>query len=155
MERVLKGRRTKRKLAAALKAQLERHGLDRVRVHDLTDPCEIHRQTFYYHFEDVYALFAWCAEEDGRAVSGAMLGQETWQGRLGVLLDFLGRDRGYILALLDSGGLWEAFCAQVLPLVTEGRGFGPVLLPLLEKWIRDNRPAEELTALLEGLPLTV
>lgn len=155
MERVLKGRRTKKKLGAALKAQLEGQGLDRVRVHDLTDPCEIHRQTFYYHFEDVYALFAWCVEEDGRAVSAALRGQEGWQDRLGILLAFLQRDRGYSLTLMDSGALWEGFCGQVIPLIAEGRGFGPVLVPMLEKWIRDERETAELVALLEGLPLTV
>ena len=70
MESVPKGRRTKEKLARALEELLESRPLDRVRVHDLTDRCDIHRQTFYYHFTDVYALFTWTVEERWRPGGG-------------------------------------------------------------------------------------
>lgn len=157
MQKVLKGRRTKRKLALALKEQLERRPLEKVRVHSLTEPCDLHRQTFYYHFEDVYALFAWCVAEDAEAAAAEMAAASTWQEALGVLLELLARDRGYSLCLLDHTPLWEAFCAKVLPAAAEKRGgdngFSLLLTPLLEKWLRDGQPPEALLELLESLPL--
>ena len=67
MQTVLKGTRTKRKLADALWELLETTPLERVQVHPLTDRCGIHRQTFYCHFADVYELFTWSVREDGAA----------------------------------------------------------------------------------------
>ena len=72
MQRALKGTRTKRKLADALKDLLETRSLERVRVHHLTDLCEIHRQTFYYHFADVYQLFDWSVQEDGAELAARL-----------------------------------------------------------------------------------
>lgn len=158
MRKDLKGRRTKRKLALALKAQLETRTLDKVRVHSLTEPCEIHRQTFYYHFEDVYSLFAWCVEEDAEETASRMAQAGTWQEALGEVLALLSRDRGYSLCLLDHAPLWEAFCGRVLPIAAEKRGggdqgFSLLLTPLLEKWLRNGQPPEALLELLEHVPL--
>lgn len=152
MQKVLKGRRTKRKLAAALKALLEGKPLDRVRVHELTDRCDIHRQTFYYHFEDVYALLAWCAEEDGGALAAELDRAASWQEALERVLEFLGRDRGYSLALLEHPAVWRSFCGRILPLASRwDPRFSGVLEPLIEKWVREGDPPEKLIALLEAL----
>ena len=50
---------TKQALAKGLKATLEHKSLDRVTVGDITTFCGLNRQTFYYHFEDKYALLNW------------------------------------------------------------------------------------------------
>ena len=88
MQKALKGTRTKRKLASALEAALERKPLDRVRVHDLTDPCDIHRQTFYYHFEDVYALALLDRPAERRAFFDRVLPPAArWDPRFAMILE--------------------------------------------------------------------
>ena len=152
MQKALKGTRTKRKLASALEAALERKPLDRVRVHDLTDPCDIHRQTFYYHFEDVYALFAWCAAEDGTALAAEMAAAPGWREALEALLGFLAERRGYALALLDRPAERQVFFAQVLPPAARwDPRFAMILEPLVEKWVREDGAAEDLIGVLEAL----
>ena len=47
---------TKQQFADALSALLERKSLDRITVSDITDECGLNRQTFYYHFHDIYEL---------------------------------------------------------------------------------------------------
>ena len=51
--------KTERQLADSLKKLLTRKTLDRITVRDITDDCGVNRQTFYYHFHDVYDLVEW------------------------------------------------------------------------------------------------
>ena len=55
---------TKKMLAASLKELLSKKTLDKITVKDITDNCGVNRQTFYYHFQDVYALLEWIFEEE-------------------------------------------------------------------------------------------
>ena len=55
--------RTKQALAEALKQMLNTRTLDKITVKDITDRAGLNRQTFYYHFEDVYDLIRWIFEE--------------------------------------------------------------------------------------------
>ena len=50
---------TKRALATSLKKLLSQKELTKISIKDITDDCGIQRQTFYYHFADVYDLIEW------------------------------------------------------------------------------------------------
>ena len=50
---------TKQKIAGALKELMETTNFEKITVSDITDRCGIHRQTFYYHFQDRYELLDW------------------------------------------------------------------------------------------------
>ena len=47
------------KIALALKELMENTPFDKITVSDITDKCEIHRQTFYYHFQDKHEVLEW------------------------------------------------------------------------------------------------
>ena len=51
--------KTKKKLASALKELMETTTFDKITVSDITDKCNVHRQTFYYHFQDRFELLDW------------------------------------------------------------------------------------------------
>ena len=51
--------RTKRKMALALKQLMETMAFEKITVSDITNLSKIHRQTFYYHFQDRYELLDW------------------------------------------------------------------------------------------------
>ncbi len=55
---------TKRALAASLKKLLEKKTLDHITVKDIVENCEVNRQTFYYHFQDIYDLMEWVFWDD-------------------------------------------------------------------------------------------
>lgn len=59
---------TKYALAAALKELMAQKPIDRITIHDLTERCGIRRQTFYYHFEDVYDLLRWMFQAEAVAL---------------------------------------------------------------------------------------
>ncbi|NLG92894.1 MAG: dihydroxyacetone kinase transcriptional activator DhaS [Clostridiales bacterium] len=50
---------TKRALAASLKKLMEKTPLDKITVVDVVTECGVNRQTFYYHFQDIYDLLGW------------------------------------------------------------------------------------------------
>lgn len=50
--------KTEHKLAEALKSMMSELPLEEISVATLTSRCKVHRQTFYYHFNDIYDLLA-------------------------------------------------------------------------------------------------
>ncbi|MDD4356122.1 MAG: TetR-like C-terminal domain-containing protein [Smithellaceae bacterium] len=55
---------TKRALAASLKKLLGKSTLDHITIKDIVEDCEVNRQTFYYHFHDIYDLMEWIFWDD-------------------------------------------------------------------------------------------
>ena len=51
--------RTKRKMANALKEIMNTTSFEKITVSDIAEVSNIHRQTFYYHFQDRYELLDW------------------------------------------------------------------------------------------------
>ena len=100
MKKAAKSLRTKQQLAAALKTVMREQPIQRVHIHELTDICDIHRQSFYYHFEDVFALLRWSLQQD---IEAHFRTQDiSWQERLKLLLNEIARNRNYSLAFLDT-----------------------------------------------------
>lgn len=48
---------TKKDLAAALKKLMARKPINKITVRELVDECGMNRNSFYYHFDDIYGLF--------------------------------------------------------------------------------------------------
>lgn len=70
---------TKRALAASLKKLLLQKPLDKITVIDIVEDCEVNRQTFYYHFKDIFDLIEWmCLDEASKALNGQKT-YDTWQ----------------------------------------------------------------------------
>ena len=57
---------TKEAIAAATKVLLLEKGVKRLTVKEIVEECQITRQTFYYHFEDIPALIRWILEQDSK-----------------------------------------------------------------------------------------
>lgn len=50
---------TKEKLATALKDLMNHKDLAQITISDITNHAHLNRQTFYYHFHDIYDLLNW------------------------------------------------------------------------------------------------
>lgn len=55
---------TKKALSESLKRAMEKKPFKKITVSELIQDCNINRKTFYYHFEDIYALLKWTFEEE-------------------------------------------------------------------------------------------
>lgn len=77
--------KTKRQLAEALLNILEKKPLQSISIRELTEYCGINRQTFYYHFPDIFGLLSWAIEDEKERFLSAREQWENWQQ---VMLDF-------------------------------------------------------------------
>lgn len=110
MPAVLCENRTKAALDQALRQLLNEKPLDQIRVREVTELCAIRRQSFYYHFPDVYTLFDWSLRQERASLLARQEHYLTWQQALTDLLDHTARHRSYYQALLrhqGRGGLRE------------------------------------------------
>lgn len=55
---------TKKALAESLKSAMKKKPFQKITVSELIQACDMNRKTFYYHFEDIYALLKWTFEQE-------------------------------------------------------------------------------------------
>ncbi|MGN1383346.1 MAG: TetR-like C-terminal domain-containing protein, partial [Eubacterium sp.] len=87
---------TEKALAASLKKLLEKKTLEKITVKDITDDCGVNRQTFYYHFHDVYDLVEWILKDEFADLT-EHLTADNWQEKMhGVMLRMI-EDKSFIM----------------------------------------------------------
>ena len=87
---------TKRAMSAALKNLLKEKKLNKITVQDIADECGINRQTFYYHFQDIYDLVEWTCIEDTEKVLKENRTYDTWQEGFLSVFDLAKKDKTFI-----------------------------------------------------------
>lgn len=93
---------TRMALAQALRRQLQHTPLGKISVSSLCHDAGIQRQTFYYHFNDIYSLAAWVFQEE---VANKILSHATyeeWATGFKDLLDYLEAHRAQTYSVLAS-----------------------------------------------------
>ena len=59
---------TKQTMYHALKKLITTKSINKITIKDITDTCGLNRQTFYYHFKDIYDLLEWSFQEEFRFI---------------------------------------------------------------------------------------
>lgn len=95
---------TKRSLAAALKELMAQKPIDKITIHDITERCGMRRQSFYYHFEDVYDLMRWMFQDEALSLLRQHEGMLLWQEGLLQLFRYIESNRAVCLCALHSVG---------------------------------------------------
>lgn len=120
---------TREQLGVALKDALSTTSLDKVTVSGLSSAVGINRQTFYYHFADVYDLAVWVFEVEvaNHIMAHATYGQ--WADGYRTLLNYMRENFDQTLAVLNSLGHKQRdafflgqFRAMMRPIVAELEG---------------------------------
>ena len=87
---------TKRALASALKELLEHKPLNKITIADITEQCGVNRQTFYYHFQDIYALLEWIYTTDAQRLLEGKRDGDTWQQGFLQVLEYIRDNRALV-----------------------------------------------------------
>lgn len=95
---------TKLQLAAALKILMAQKSMDKITIAELTNLCNIRRQSFYYHFEDIYDLLRWMIENEAISLLKQQEGALLWKEGLLQLFRYLEENRTVCLCALKSVG---------------------------------------------------
>ena len=70
---------TKRLMADALKRLMAQKPLNKITIRQITEDCGVNRQTFYYHFEDIYDLMRWMFRQEALALLDQREGVVIWR----------------------------------------------------------------------------
>lgn len=90
------------KIADTLNELLKHKGLDKITVKELVDTCNISRQTFYYHFQDIMDVVEWYQNQALRQSIQRSLDAPTYKEAIrGVVFETF-QHRELILQLMSS-----------------------------------------------------
>ena len=93
---------TKRALGASLKKLLAEKPLDKITVGDITQDCEVNRQTFYYHFKDVCDLIEWVYLDEATHALDGRKTYDTWQEGFYAIFQWVLANRAFVLGTYHS-----------------------------------------------------
>lgn len=93
---------TQKALAESLKKLLNRKTLNKITVSDITNDCGVNRQTFYYHFHDVYELVDWIFAEEMKRYAQEGFTPDNWRDVMTRLMDNFLEDRHFIINVYNS-----------------------------------------------------
>lgn len=109
--------KTEQELANALKELMSKESLDSITVKRLTDICNIKRQTFYYHFRDIYDLLIWIFLNEDLSKNKEV---DKWQDAVKVITKYVTKNKRFVQNTLSSAGkeLFEQFISSYLYTIT-------------------------------------
>jgi probable dihydroxyacetone kinase regulator len=93
---------TKKALAASLKKLLSTKPLDKISVIDITEDCEVNRQTFYYHFKDIYDLVEWIYTSEATKALNGNKTYDTWQQGFLQIFEYILINKAFIKSTYNS-----------------------------------------------------
>lgn len=102
----------KRVLASTLKEMAEKKSLSKITINDLTQACDVSRQTFYNNFKDIYDLVEWIYLKE--VVTPIERGKiyDRWQDALTSIFQYISENHVFVLNTYRSFG--KGFLEKVL-----------------------------------------
>lgn len=95
---------TRMALAASLKKLLEEKPLEKISIRDITEDSEVNRQTFYYHYRDIYDLIEWVFINEGGKVLREHNSYESFQEGFLSIFYYLEGNKRLVLSTFHSIG---------------------------------------------------
>ena len=124
---------TKKALAAAAAEILRKKSLDKITIKEITDACGLTRNTFHYHFEDIYDLLGWMLIKEADEILTRFSEEEQWEEGFLEGLSFLYENKKmiyHIYKTINRGDLdkylnkvGEVYALRLVNIQAEGLGF--------------------------------
>ena len=93
---------TKKAFATSLKKLLSQKPLDKIKITDITEDCEVNRQTFYYHFKDIYDLLEWVYTNEATRALGDKKTYDTWQEGFYEIFEYILENKRFVINTYNS-----------------------------------------------------
>ncbi|MDO4633728.1 MAG: TetR/AcrR family transcriptional regulator C-terminal domain-containing protein [Eubacteriales bacterium] len=99
--------RTKMAMADSLKKLACQKPFSHITVRDIITDCDVNRKTFYYHFEDIYALLTWTLEQEAINVVRNYDLMAEYEEALIFVFDYVEQNRTFLQNVSGSLGRSE------------------------------------------------
>ena len=132
---------TKKQFSDALRKKMQTKLLNKISVRELAEECGLNRQTFYYHFNDIYDLLHWTFEQDAAKLVCGRVTAGTWQDDLRIVLRYIEENRELYLSALSS--MQHHYLTQFLC-----KGMNPAVVDLVEKATENLKEADQFKQFL-------
>ncbi|MGG4394433.1 dihydroxyacetone kinase transcriptional activator DhaS [Paenibacillus thiaminolyticus] len=93
---------TKKALATSLKELMNDHPFNKITVKHIVDRCGLNRQTFYYHFQDIYDLLGWVYHSEAVESIAHYRSYSTWTQGLRKIFLYIENNKAFCLNTLNS-----------------------------------------------------
>ena len=101
----LKRQNTKQLLANCLKELMAIHPVDKITIQDITTKLNVNRQTFYYHFTDIYDLLKWTLQQEAVSLLQNKESDLLWNEGILALFYYLDENRSFANSAVQSLGM--------------------------------------------------
>lgn len=93
---------TKKALATSLKKAMQAAPINKISVKDIVDDCGLNRQTFYYHFQDIYELLGWIFKTEAVDHIASCRSYTTWTSGFHKIFNYIENNRAFCINTLNS-----------------------------------------------------
>ncbi|MFW5437171.1 dihydroxyacetone kinase transcriptional activator DhaS [Paenibacillus apiarius] len=93
---------TKKALATSLKEVMNHVAFNKVTVKHIVDNCGLNRQTFYYHFQDIYDLLGWVYKTEAVESIAQYRSYHTWTHGLRKIFLYIENNKAFCVNTLNS-----------------------------------------------------
>lgn len=106
---------TEQLLSTTLREMMTTQSMNHISVAALTEKACVNRNTFYYHFDDIYALLEWTFNQEIIEQVHTNLSVANWQDKYMQALMYIKDNRGFCMSALHSVGrrILESFLYSV------------------------------------------
>lgn len=94
----------KRQLADCLKELMETQTIDKITIQHITTKLQVNRQTFYYHFKDIYDLLQWTLQQEAIQLLEDKSSDLLWNEGILALFHYLQDNKKFVLSTIHSLG---------------------------------------------------
>lgn len=95
---------TKKALANSLKQLMVKVPLNKITVQDIVKNCELNRQTFYYHYQDIFDLLGWIYRTEAVESIADYKTYTTWEDGFLKIFLYIEKNKAFCLNTLNSLG---------------------------------------------------
>lgn len=96
------GKNTKKLLMQSFVKLLNQKQFNRITIQDIADDCGVNRNTFYYHFKDIYMVLEAVLEEQEKKVIYNLENKMTWKECLQEIIDYIIANKKAIYHIYNS-----------------------------------------------------
>ena len=112
---------TKRLLAGSLRKFMNQKSFSKITVSEICLDCGVNRKTFYYHFEDIYALLKWILDQEAFKIIQNFDLLANFKETILFILNYIVENRQFLNSIYDSlgyDGLQEFLYADFIQLIS-------------------------------------